>query len=1091
VLAALALVLSLLGRASNEAAAANSYASTLYLSNTASSLVTGSWQLVTSAPSSADTSTGNRIPQNGLGYQDFVPGVKPAGVANSAVVSCCSISNKGWIVDGSGGASFTAGAWTFQAKLQENWNSAGTASLDVGMWAVKIVSGAIDTSSARLLIDPTSACSAPCATPSPVNFITASGSTTVSASASLPAFSLARDEHLYVQLWRNETVGINNVGTGQRTATLTVNDGTASITHPTANAFPDVPALGSLAARVNTVPQLSATFSDPDAADTGTMSFQICSDANCSTVLPSGSGSSASGIVNGASGTWTPPVTLSDGTTYYWRAQATDSAGNVSGWSSTSSFVYDTTPPNVSGVTASNANGAYKAGQTIHVQLDFSEAVDVTGSPKLGLDTTPARSATYVSGSGTSTLTFDYTVQTGDNVATLDYTGVGALVLNGGTIADMAGNAATLTLASPGAAGSLAANKSIGVDTVAPTAGSVTASNANGSYKAGQTIHVQVSFSEPVTVTGSPLLLLETGATDENATYASGSGSSTLTFDYSIQSGDTSADLDYHDVGALTQNGGTIADAAGNAATLTLATPGAAGSLAANRNLRVDTNPPATPSVSGPADGSALSAAPSLGATFGNSDAGDTGSLDFDLCSDAACSGILQSSSPGGLTDGASRSWTPSSLADGTYYWRVGAHDAVGNQSGWSATSSFTLDTTPPSGPTGSTPADGVLLDRTPTLSATYTDPTAGGETGSLDFEVCTTNACTTVIRSATVAGMHQNDVGSWTPPGLGDGIHSWRVRAEDSVGNPSAWSAAWTFWIDSTPSPAPVLGTLSGEQVNTAPQLVAALIEPSNPEDSVRMLVELCSDPACAAVVTTGYTGFVAVDTAVGWQVPPLPDGVYYWRELAEDAAGNQSPWSVVGSFVVDTVAPPVPVAGGPAFGAIVRTALLRPALDTPEGGGIEFQVCADAACTSVVASGYAASSSSGAAPSWTPEGLPDGTYFWRIDAHDVAGNESAWSSTMSFVLDQTPPSTPRALKAKVAGKMLTLRWQAPARAVHLAGYALIVDGRRTLILTATTHTVRIKLRKDETRRFAVVALDAAGNVSLPTKQVTPVSIG
>ena len=85
-LAALAVVLAFSGCASAEAAAANSYASTLYLSNTASALVTGSWQLVTSAPSSADTSTGNRIAQNATGYQDFVPGVKPAGLVNSAVV---------------------------------------------------------------------------------------------------------------------------------------------------------------------------------------------------------------------------------------------------------------------------------------------------------------------------------------------------------------------------------------------------------------------------------------------------------------------------------------------------------------------------------------------------------------------------------------------------------------------------------------------------------------------------------------------------------------------------------------------------------------------------------------------------------------------------------------------------------------------------------------------------------------------------------------------------------------------------------------------------------------------------------------------
>ena len=115
----------------------------------------------------------------------------------------------------------------------------------------------------------------------------------------------------------------------------------------------------------------------------------------------------------------------------------------------------DTVAPTVSDVTASNADGAYKAGQTIHVQVNFSEPVNVTGSPKLALNTTPAESATYASGTGTSTLTFDYTVQAGDNVTTLDYTATNALTLNGGTIADVATNHATLTLASPGAAGSL------------------------------------------------------------------------------------------------------------------------------------------------------------------------------------------------------------------------------------------------------------------------------------------------------------------------------------------------------------------------------------------------------------------------------------------------------------------------------------------------------------------------------------------------------------------------------------------------------------------------------------------------------------
>ena len=270
--------------------------------------------------------------------------------------------------------------------------------------------------------------------------------------------------------------------------------------------------------------------------------------------------------------------------------------GAAGSLSDSKSITIDTSAPTVNSVSASNANGSYGAGQTIHVQVNFSVPVNVTGNPQLALNTTPAESATYASGSGSSTLVFDYQVQAGDNVATLDYAAANSLTLNGGTIRDAATNDATLTLASPGGAGSLSASKSLTIDTTAPTVGTVTASDLNGAYKAGQTIHVQVNFSEPVNVTGTPQLLLETGSTDETADYASGSGSATLVFDYTIQAGDSSADLDYHDTGALTLNGGSIADPAGNNATLTLFAPGTAGSLSANKDLVVDTT---APTVSG------------------------------------------------------------------------------------------------------------------------------------------------------------------------------------------------------------------------------------------------------------------------------------------------------------------------------------------------------------------------------------------------------------------------------------------------------------------------------------------------------------
>src|SRR5439155_1590021 len=191
-----------------------------------------------------------------------------------------------------------------------------------------------------------------------------------------------------------------------------------------------------------------------------------------------------------------------------------------------------------------------------------------------------------------------YTVQAGDTSSDLDYTSTSALALNGGTIKDAAGNSGTLTLAAPGAAGSLGANKDLVVDTTAPAVSTVSSTKANGSYKAGAVIDVTVQFSETVLVTGTPQLTLETGSTDEVVNYSSGSGSDTLVFTYTVQAGDTSADLDYTSTSALALNGGAIKDAAGNAAVRTLAAPGAAGSLGRNKDLVIDPTAPAVSTVS-------------------------------------------------------------------------------------------------------------------------------------------------------------------------------------------------------------------------------------------------------------------------------------------------------------------------------------------------------------------------------------------------------------------------------------------------------------------------------------------------------------
>ena len=119
----------------------------------------------------------------------------------------------------------------------------------------------------------------------------------------------------------------------------------------------------------------------------------------------------------------------------------------------------------------------------------------------------------------------------------------------------------------------------------------VTSTTVNGIYQEDDSIVITVQFSSNVNVTGFPTLLLETGITDRNAIYSSGSGSDTLTFNYTVQNGDVSDDLDYVATDSLSLNGGSIVGAVGDA-DLTLPEPGQPDSLGANKDIIIDNQIP-------------------------------------------------------------------------------------------------------------------------------------------------------------------------------------------------------------------------------------------------------------------------------------------------------------------------------------------------------------------------------------------------------------------------------------------------------------------------------------------------------------------
>ena len=65
-----------------------------------------------------------------------------------------------------------------------------------------------------------------------------------------------------------------------------------------------------------------------------------------------------------------------------------------------------------------------------------------------------------------------------------------------------------------------------------------TPTNATSGYAEGETIQVRIDFGEAVSVAGTPYVVLNVGGAARRATYASGSGTRYLNFEYTVQAGD-------------------------------------------------------------------------------------------------------------------------------------------------------------------------------------------------------------------------------------------------------------------------------------------------------------------------------------------------------------------------------------------------------------------------------------------------------------------------------------------------------------------------------------------------------------------------
>ena len=265
------------------------------------------------------------------------------------------------------------------------------------------------------------------------------------------------------------------------------------------------------------------------------------------------------------------------------------------------------------------------------------------------------------------------------------------------------------------------------------------------------------------------------------------------------------------------------------------------------------------------------------------------------------------------------------------------------------------------------------------------------------------------------------------------------------------------------------------------------------------------------ATNTTTGaqaYQGYwrIGGDNLAGWPSRPLSD--YFAGNLdetaiysaalttAQVAAHYRASGRSLPGDPADTQAPAVPA--GLAASASNGTVALTWSASTDNVAVVRYEVHRSST------SGFAASAANKIAdvPSGTTfsdSGRPAGTWFYRVQAVDAAGNASVASSQASAAVaaatDSVAPTAPSGLTQTVSGSSVALSWTGSTDNVGVTSYEVhrsATSGFTPSAATKVGSPVGTSFTNagvtGGTWFYRVVALDAAGNTSAQSAQVSAV---
>jgi hypothetical protein len=743
---------------------------------------------------------------------------------------------------------------------------------------------------------------------------------------------------------------------------------------------------------------------------------------------------------------------LTNGTLYKFKSTATNSGGT----SSASEFSSAATPagpiaPTVTSVSSSTTNGNYNVGDSISIQVTFSEAVTVTGTPQLTLETgSTDQVLNYASGSGTSTLTFSYTIQAGDTTSDLTYKATDSLALNSGTIKSSSDLNAVLTLPSPTAAGSLGANKAIVVDTTLPTVTSFSSTTPDGAYKVGSTINITATLSEAVTTAASITVTLDNGQT---VVLTHNSESDSLTGSYTIGSGQSSSDLGISSY-ALTS---APADLAGNIMTSTTLP---AGNISGTRAIVVDTSVPTVSIFSSTTSDGAYKVGATINITATLSEA-VTAAASITVTLDNGKTVVLTHNAVNNTLTGTytvAAGDTSTDLNVTSYALTSAPADAAGNimsdltvpsgSNNIAGSKAIVVDTTAPSTPStpdldtasdsaGASNTDNITSDNTPTINVSGSFSGTAVVTAS---KAGSTSVTCTISSNACTLGT------------LADGVWSLTVTDTDAAGNATT-SAALSVTVDASAPTATVatvsVTTSNGVTVRSSEVGTAYLVKST-------VAVSNLASITGAADNSMNQVSISAPNSDITMSTSGLIAGDY--KLYVVDAAGNLSTASgntvTVAVAAAPTAASTSAPTGTTTFGSTLTNAVTFNGVPSPTLT-YQWKSCTNATDTATVCSDISGATSS----SFIANAIDLVGKFIRVlvtAINSESPNATAWSSPTAAIT-AVAPGVPTLGTPTLGDLQINVPVTAPASngGSTITKYQFSTDGGATWMDRTDTATV------------------------------------